>query len=430
MVSPYLNRALQIISDWWWIIIPFILFKPAQFLYLWWRQEVFASQQKSVLLELKMPREVLRPIKAMEQVFAGWWPLYDPPDWYEKWIEGKYLLSMSIETVSDGGNIHFYLRVPATAKNFIESNIFAQYPEVEISEAEDYTKLVPLDDIPNEEWDIWGCDFELTKPDVYPIKTYSQFFEPTDASKEEKRIDPLASLLEGMSKLHPGEHMWVQMRVKPVTTLQNDYVGRAKDVTSVLLKRKPAVPPTKPLLVKEAFDTVLFGPLASPAEKAQEIIPAEMRLSPGERDVVAAIENKASKIMFECYIRFIFIGKKGAFYKPNLKNVLSFFANFNTENLNGIKAYGKTITKIHKHERYFTNMLFHDSLLYLSKRRIIRQYLARDYYFYPIDEKKFVFNLEELATLFHFVGRTNVPSPMLERVDSKKSEPPSNLPVM
>jgi len=429
MNSYYLNWILKIISDWWWIVLPFVLWKPLTFLYIWWRQEVFAKQQKYIYLELRMPREVLRPIKAMEQVFAGWWMIYDPPDWWEKWIDGKYLISMSIEIVSDGGDIHFYLRVPEPTRNFIESNIFAHYPEVEISLAEDYTKSMPAD-IPNEEWDLWGCDYELQKPDIYPIKTYSEFFEPSDASKEEKRIDPLASLLEGMSKLKPGEKMWVQMRLKPVTNKDNNYVDRAKLINSVLLKRTPAKPAERTPIIKEALDTVLFGPQEPTAEKAPEIIPSEMRLSPGERDVVAAIENKVSKTMFECYIRFIFFGKKGIFYKPNLKNVLSFFSNFNTENLNSLKPMGKTITKIHKHERYFTNLLLYDALLYLSKRRIVRQYLDRDYYYYPVDEKKFVLNIEELATIFHFVGRTNVPAPAMQRIDSKKSEPPSNLPVI
>ena len=101
-----------------------------------------------MLLEIKMPAEVDRPFKAMEQVYAGLWMLYDPADFYEKWIEGKYDASMSIEIVSIEGNIRFYLRFPEKARNLIESSIYSQYPEVEISEVEDYTKDVPKD-IPN-----------------------------------------------------------------------------------------------------------------------------------------------------------------------------------------------------------------------------------------------------------------------------------------
>jgi hypothetical protein len=428
-MSTYIVAALKYISDWWWLPLPFVFGKVFIFFYHWWRSEVFDKTFKRIILELKMPREVVRPYKAMEQVFAGWWMIYDPPDWWELWIDGKFQVSMTIEIVSEGGNIHFYLRIPEATRNFVESSIFAQYPDIEISLVEDYTKKAPQD-IPNKEWDLWGCDYETTKPDIYPLKTYSQFFEQSESLLEEKRIDPMASLLEGMSKLKPGENLWVQLRLKPVTNGENNYKTRAKEETSILLKRKSKPIERKPI-IKEAFDTIAFG-YQEPQnlDKKEEIIPAEMKLSPGERDVVVAIENKVSKPIFECAFRFIFWGKKGIFYKPNLKNPMAFFANFNTENLNGLKPWGKSITKVRKHERYFTNILFYDSLLYMVKRRIWRQYLARVYYTYPGSEKKFILNIEELATIFHFVGRTNVPAPMVQRIESKKSEPPFNLPVM
>ena len=429
-MSNYITWAFKIVSDWWWIIVPFFVWKIFIFLYLWWRNEAFDKTYKCIVLELKMPRDVIRPYKAMEQVFASWWMIYDPPDWWEKWIDGKYQISMTIEVVSEGGNIHFYLRIPEATRNFIESSIFAQYPDVEVSKVDDYTLKAPKN-IPSDEWELWGCDYEMTKPDVYPIKTYSQFFEESESLLEEKRIDPMAALLEGMSKLKPGENLWVQMRLKPVTNVDNDYVTRAKKETAVLLKRTPAAAQRRRPIIQDAFNTIAFGyQEPEKLEKKEEIIPSEMRLSPGERDVVAGIENKVSKPMFECMIRFIFWGKRGAFYKPNLKNPMTFFANFNTENLNGLKPWGRSITKVRKHERYFMNIFLYDSFLYMIKRRIWRQYLARLYYKYPINEKKFVLNIEELATIFHFVGRTNVPAPMVQRIESKKSEPPANLPVM
>jgi hypothetical protein len=425
MTLKYLTPFWEIVKNWWWVIPPFILWRPFLFLWLWFRQEKWAKDQKFIMLEIKMPREVKRPFRAMEQVFAGWWMLYDPADWWEKWIEGKYQFSMSIELVSDGGEIHFYLRIPETARNFVESSIYSQYPDVEIAIADDYTKDIPSD-IPNE-WDLWGCDYELIKPDVYPIKTYSQFFEESQALKEEKRIDPLAALLEGMTKLKPGEKIWVQMRLTPVTNAENNYKDRAKELTAKLLRRPS--PPKKKAIIQEAIDTLLFGPASAQPKKGEELIPPEMGLSPGEREIVSAIEKKISKTMFECGIRFIILGKKGVLYKPNLKTVLGYFANFNTENLNGLKPWGPSITKIHKHEKLFLNIFFHDSLLYLKKRKILNRYISRLDYLYPAKGKSFVLNIEELATMFHFVGREAVPAPIIQRVESKKSEPPPNLPV-
>jgi hypothetical protein len=415
----------KFIAAWWWIICPFILLRPFLFLYLWWRNEKWGEKQKYIMLEIKMPREVKRPFKAMEQVFAGWWMLYDPPDWWEKWIEGKYQLSMSIELVSNGGEIHFYLRIPEPARNFIESSIYSQYPDAEIFQVEDYTKDVPQD-IPNEEWDLWGCDYELIKPDIYPIKTYSQFFEEKAEVIEEKRIDPLASLLEGMSKLRPGEQIWVQFRLTPVTNNENDYKDRAQKTIEKMLK-KPGKAPPKPIL-KEALDALLLPPKKE-EKKAEVYLPEIWILPPGEKEKTSAIANKVSKVMYECGIRFIILGKRDIFYKPNLKTVLSFFANFNTENLNGFKPWGKSITKVHKHENLFLNIFFHDSLLYLKKRRIFKRYLQRLDYLFPKKGKRFILNIEELASIFHLIGREAVPAPEIVRIESKKAEPPPNLPT-
>ena len=43
-------------------------------------------------------------------------------------------------------------------RQLIESNIYSQYPEVEIVQVEDYTKNVPVD-IPNRDWDLFGMSW-------------------------------------------------------------------------------------------------------------------------------------------------------------------------------------------------------------------------------------------------------------------------------
>src|SRR3989344_5989195 len=95
---------------------------------------------------------------------------------------------------------------------------FNHYPEIEIREVSDYVRLVPPT-VPNDEWDTYGEDFDFTREDAYPIKTYEKFFEPQGEkiAAEEKRMDPVISLLEGMSKLGVGEHYWVQFITGPVT---------------------------------------------------------------------------------------------------------------------------------------------------------------------------------------------------------------------
>ncbi len=430
VISSIFTIVWAIIRTWWWFLLPILLWKPLLFMWRWWRMDQCTKGIENILLELKMPREVDRPFKAMEQVFAGFWMFYDPADWYEKWWEGKYQVTLSLEVASIGGEIHFYIRAPRGYRNLVESSIYSQYPEVEISEVEDYTKNVPQD-IPNKEWDMWGTDYETVKKDIYPIKTYSKFFEETAAAKEEKRIDPLAALLEGLAKTGPGEQVWVQLRIKPITVAENDYEKRAKEEVDKLANRSDSSKLKQASMIKEAADVVVLGQLPGEQgeEKEKSWMPPEMKLTPGEREIVAGIESKIAKTMFECVMRFVILGEKEKWNKGNLKNVLGFFANFNTGNLNALKPWAPSITKIHKHERFFINIFLYDQLLYLKKRKLFRRYISRLNYLFPKSGKSIIFNIEELASLFHFIGRAAVPAPMIQRVESKKVEAPSALPT-
>jgi hypothetical protein len=106
----------------------------------------------------------------MENVFNSIWGSYDPPkDWRASHFEGKVILPISFEIAGIDGVPHMYLRTSSSNRKQIESAIYSQYPEVEIVEVPDYTKQVPMD-IPNQDWDMVGADFELMKPEVYPSK--------------------------------------------------------------------------------------------------------------------------------------------------------------------------------------------------------------------------------------------------------------------
>lgn len=421
-----LNSAWSFIKDWVWIILPLILIKPFLMLYLYWRQEVWFGKLKFIILELKPPKEVLKPIKAMETVFNELWHFYDPANPREKWFEGKYQLSFALEIVSLNGEPHFYIRIPENLRNLVESSFYSQYPDLEIVEVPDYTKNVPQD-IPNKDWEMWGCDYELLKEDIYPIKTYSQFFEEKpDVAKEEKRIDPMSNLLEGMAKFKPGEQLWVQIIAKPVAAgKESDYDTRGKKEVDKLVKR-PKPPETKPI-VTEAVDILITGEVPKEKEAKQEIIPPEMKLTPGEREVVAAIENKIGKYAFQCSIRFIQMGKRDVFLGANKTIPLGFFDIFSTINFNGFKPMKETITKVLTVWLWFLDL----RRTYLRKRTLFRNYIKRLMPFYPFPPGKggFILNIEELASLFHFPGTGVTAAPSVSRIEAKTGEAPANLPT-
>lgn len=414
-LSLIFNQIWPVIKAWWWLPLPFIFFPLLQYYYLFLIRKRWDATIERVLLEIKIPREVVKPIKAMEYVFAGFHAIHDTPNLREKWLEGQFQLSLSCEIVSLGGQPHFYIRTPAIFRKHIESCIYSQYPEAEISQVDDYTKYVPQD-IPRPGWDLWGADMILTKEDCYPIKTYRQF-EVESEAREEKRIDPLAQLLEGMSTLQPGEQLWIQIIIKPIIG-EIPWVKKGREIAD-RIARRPAPRPPKPI-IQEAAEVIILGP-PTPAPEQREIIPPEMKLTPGEREILTAIEEKIGKMGFECNIRFIYLGREEVFFKPMVRIPMGYFKALSTLNLNGFRPLRQTITKI--------MWFFRERRLYIRKRRMFRYYQRRWPPFFPRPGGTYVLNTEELATLFHLPGRIVAPAPTIERIEAKKGEPPPGLPI-
>jgi len=433
ILQPVWESVWAVIKIWWWLPLPLILWKPFSFLWLWWRTDKFLKKIKFILLEIKIPKEVLKPIRAMEIVIDGLWQVhYDAPDWWEKWIDGKInpSLSYSFEIVSINGEPHFFIRIPEANRQVVEAAIYSQYSEAEISVADDYTKHIPKD-IPNKDWDLWGADYKFLKPNPYPIKTY-QKFETEREALEEKRIDPLAGLLELMAKINPGEQFWVQIIANPVTDKEVPWVTEGEKIKDELARRTEKTSLQRPFIL-EAADILITGePPSGPKEKEKGIFPPEMKLTPGEREILLEVEKKMAKRGFKTSIRFIYLGKKDVFFKPKLRFALSFFSSFATQNLNLLVPYGQPyITKIKKSWFLPLNLLL-ERRLYLRRRSIFRRYKLRVDPRFPRAgcwPSSFILNTEELATIFHFPGHGVAPAPLIERIEAKKGEAPPGLPI-
>lgn len=423
----FLSYLLQFLKVWWWVFLPFILWKPFVFMWLFWRNEEWLKKQKRILLEIKIPKEVLKPIRAMETVMVGLWQsLYSPPNWYEKWIEGQVLLSVQFEVASIGGDPHFYVRTVERTRDYVEANIYSQYPEAEIILVDDYTKNVPQD-IPNKDWDMWGSDYKLLREDAYPILTYKKF-ETEQEALEKKRIDPVAGLLESMAKIKPGEQLWVQIAATPISEPKENpsyakFLEEGKALRDKLAKRPEKEKPRS--MIQDAADILILGkpPGEGEKEKERDIIPPEMKLTPGEKEVVFGIEQKIARPVFSVNARFIYLGKKEVFFKPNFRLGFNFFAYFTTVDANALVPMGQTITKIK--QNWYDFFWFYSRRLYLRKRKIFRNYKDRFSPFFPRSGGTYMLNSEEMASLFHFPSWEVAPVPGVSRVESKKGAPPS-----
>ncbi len=411
----------EIIKIWWWLPLPFLLFELLKYHYRYFIQERWDSKIKKILIEVKIPKEIIKPIRAMDQVFANFHSLHDMAVPRETWLEGVFQHSLSLEIVSIAGEIHFYIRMPETFRPIVETGIYSQYPDAEISLADDYTKFVPQD-IPNKDWDLYAVDFINSKDDIYPLKTYKQF--ETESEKiEEKRVDPLAGLLESMAALGPGEQFWLQIRAKPVLGKDNPWYQRGRALADKLARRPEKAKP-KPI-IQEAAEILISGIPAETKKSKEEVFPPEMLLTPGEREVLVGVEEKLSKFGYDCNIRFVYLGKRDVFFRPRIRTFFSFFKEISTQNLGGLRPSSNTMTKVKSVLFWFLDK----RRVYLRKRRMFRYYTKRLPPLFPRSGMTFILNTEELATLYHFPGEAVVSTLAIPRVEAKKKEAPPDLPI-
>ena len=161
----------------WYFILPplfYLVFKP-----LWieqMRDRTFVASLNRILLELIPPQNIEKSPKLMESFFNGIHGVLTTVPRSDFYMKGRIIENFSLELVGDSGQIHFYIRCTDFDKALVEANLYAQYPDMQIIEVEDYTKNVPLI-LPNKKWEVWGADAVLEGPDPLPIRTYNKFQE-------------------------------------------------------------------------------------------------------------------------------------------------------------------------------------------------------------------------------------------------------------
>jgi hypothetical protein len=417
---PILKTLWSGFLAYWWLILPPALFSIFAEFWLAYVQARYISNIKWITLEIRLPREILKTPKAMEQVFAGLSAIQSGGNFIDKWWKGKVQEWISFEIIGWEGAMRFFVRTPEGFKNLIESQIFGQYPEVEIHEVEDYTEAVPAA-IPGKDYDLWGTELVFDKEDAYPLRTYPEFEE----SQEEKRIDTIAALAEAASHLQEGEAIWIQFLLKPAP---KDWKEKGQALVNKLIgKKEPAKPLSFFRFVVTFMDEWITGlvraalflePLESSALEPPKDEGPETKvqfLSPGARAVVEKIEQKLSKIGFSCGIRFVYWGRRDVFSRANVAAVLSYFRQFNTLNMNALKPNKEVTPSI--------DYWFKARREFIRKVALWQAYKSRSF-----PKKAPVLNTEELATLYHyptmFVG-----APAVYRIESKKGGPPPTLPI-
>ena len=193
--------------------LPIALFHIAFEQWMWSVEDMFRYKQGRTTLRIKLPQEVFKSPEAMESVLSQVWNINSRDNLMQTYLDGKHPLVMSLELVSIGGEVRFYASVTtAKVKNAFESQLYAQYPGVEVIEEEiDYTAEVQWDP---DKWDLISFHLNKKKEEYLPLKSYIDF-GLDKLPKEEEKFDPMSPMLEYLNSAKPHERVWIQFLCTP-----------------------------------------------------------------------------------------------------------------------------------------------------------------------------------------------------------------------
>ncbi len=384
----------------WWIPITPLFYKGLNH-FLSLKQKRFDNICAWSILAVDIPAAVIQSPRAVEQIFTHLSGIYEKIGLYDKYWLGKKQKFFSLEIVSLEGYIQFLIRSPGEYRDLVEAAIYAQYPEAEITEVEDYVNILP-EKIPDTRYDVAGVDFDLLEDDSYPIRTYSQFEH--SLYKDAPFIDPMAAILENFTRVGSGENLWMQLIVEPA---DNNWKKKGIELVKNLVSGKKA--PPKPNAAQHVADFAegilklawqIWNHNFSGSEKKKEENKNE--ISPDVKNAISGIEEKITKLGFKSRLRLLYCARKEIFNpKKCINGFIGSINQFYIANQNGFKS----------------NFIDRESLVKAYKNRKIK-----------LKSDPYMLNIEELATLWHFPMPT-VKAPLIQKAGGKRSEPPTNLPV-
>jgi hypothetical protein len=420
-LSQIIAAILYFLEQTWWLWLFFILLNLLRETWLHWKQEAFKEDINWVLLEIKIPRLIEKSTKAMEQVLSALHALGNAPtNFSEKYIKGEIPRWFSFEMVSFGGETHFYVRVFESLRNLVEAAFFSYYPDLDIIEVPDYISRFPdsVRGMYEKGLDMWGTEVKLDKDEMYPVKTYADF----ENEAEEKNFDPISSFLEVLAKLKRDEFLGIQILSNP--TSSEDWDQKLEEDLKKL--REPTMRKVKGRTLPEG---------------GNEEYEAAMIRSPGQTDILKAVEENLSKPAFRTLIRFVYVSSVASFSDSFArKGIAAAFNQFTALNLNAFKQnklvstmgnvwnppyiFPKTRTEYRK-ARILLNFMKRDVPPENSMGRLLTSYLLN----WNFVSERFNLNTKALATVYHVPTSIVLTEPHIKHLESKKAGPPSGLAI-
>jgi hypothetical protein len=159
--------------------------------------------EDKVVLRITTPHDNDKTPQAAEQLYASLYGMLRG--------RSKSLHHFSLEIVAGSYGIYFLAVINKRYQQFLENQIYAQYPDAQIKQIQDYTG-----GLMSSGKKMAAIELGLAKDFYLPIKTFKSF-----------EVDPLASITSAISKLEGDQEVFIQYVVRPIDNSWQE-AGRRK----------------------------------------------------------------------------------------------------------------------------------------------------------------------------------------------------------
>lgn len=331
------------------------------------------------LFLVSVPREAAeqnqRPdkemIAVMEQLYSSLTNIH--AQGWNRFLYGEPYIALEMAVHHIGEEIHFYVAVPRTYEQIFEKQVHGLYPTADVQRVQDYSIFSPKG--------VQAGAYLRTKADpILPVKTYSKL-----------ESDPLGEIVTAMSKLQrEGEGAAIQILIRP---------SHQDNVRS--LAQKVAREMQGGVEFSKALQIARHGKKEG-GKPANNLVEPTKVVTAFEEETIKALQNKASRPLFDVNIRLLVSADDEVRAKQLLNDLSGSFVQFGAPDMNTFSANSVSGKSLEKLIFNYAFRIFDDSQ---------RVYLSSD----------------ELTSIYHFPLSTTRAS-KIKMLKSKIAEPPPNLP--
>lgn len=326
-------------------------------------------------------------LSVIEPFFANIAGLYKR-NWVGHWGQTP----VSLEIVSKGGVISFFIGCTKAMQPLIEKNIHAEYPHALIEPA----KLNDFSIFQGKTGKVDAATIKLNKRYIFPLRTYKLL-----------EHDALSQITNAFSKLKTESAAGLQIMVRPTNGMWRTQIER---VAHMIQTGRSRVSYSSGWQVRaaETFFNFIQDMGAGIRKGGDESHPDPYfdpknphRLTPMKEQQLKLLNEKASKQALDTELRILVVAPTQMEAEADLNQISSAFNQFNAPDANSLKV-----------------------LKPYNKKEVIANYIFRIFGW----QHRLTLNTEELASIYHLPNRY-IETPNIDWLLSRKEPPPATMPT-